>query len=85
MKNRVFNKDNADKPQTLGDAAIAFMKKIEPHVLGVKVTVIVNNEHGFGFEYAESNTVSNALMGMSLCPPNQSAEAVTKKLEENSK
>ena len=85
MKNRIFKNDKASQPKTLGDATIAFMKSIEPYVDGIKVTVIVNDEHGFGFEYAENNTVGHALMGMSLFPPNQTAEAVTKKLEENSK
>ena len=68
MKNRVFNKDNADKPQTLGDAAIAFMKKIKPYILGVKVSVIVNEDHSFAFQYAETNLVSDALLGMEIRP-----------------
>lgn len=66
MKNRLFNEDKADKSQTLGDAAIAFMKKIKPYVLGVKVSVIVNEDHGFAFQYAETNLVSDALLGMEI-------------------
>ena len=68
MKNRVFNKENTEKPQTLGDAAIAFMKKIKPHVLGAKVSVIINEDHSFAFQYAETNLVSDALLGMEIRP-----------------
>jgi hypothetical protein len=84
MKNRIINKGGADKPETLADAALAFMKKIEPYVLGVKVSVIINNDHGFAFQYAESNIVNDALLGMELRPVDETVEEAKERLKKGS-
>ena len=68
----------------VADAALAFMKKIEPYVLGVKVSVIVNNDHGFAFQYAESNIVNDALLGMELRPDDETAEEAKERLKKGS-
>jgi len=84
MTNRINNRIGADKPETLADAALAFMKKIEPYVLGVKVSVIINNDHGFAFQYAESNIVNDALLGMELRPVDETAEEAKERLKKGS-
>jgi hypothetical protein len=84
MKNRILNNGNAGSPKSVADTVLALMKKIEPYVLGVKVSVIVNNDHGFAFQYADSNLVNDALLGMELRPIQETVEEATERLKNES-
>lgn len=84
MKNRILNNGGSGSPKTVADTVLAFMKKIEPYVLGVKVSVIVNEDHGFAFQYAESNIVNDALLGMELRPAEETIEDAKKRLNKES-
>jgi len=84
MKNRILNNGNPGSPKTLSETVLAFMKKVEPYVLGVKVSVIVNNDYGFAFQYAESNIVNDALLGMELRPVEETIEDAQERLKKES-
>jgi len=84
MKNRILNNGNSGSPKTLSETVLAFMKKIEPYVLGVKVSVIVNNDHAFAFQCAESNIVNDALLGMELRPVDETIEDAQERLKKES-
>jgi len=82
MKNRILNNGNSGSPKTVSETTLAFMKKIEPYVLGVKVSVIVNKDHGFAFQNAESNIVNDALLGMELRPTDETIEDAQEEAEK---
>jgi len=66
MKNRVLKEKPPKEIKTISDLAFAFMGRIRPQVQGIKVSVIINEDLNFVLEYAETNLVRDALLGMEV-------------------